>query len=121
MARYKKVDYSQGQFIPIQFERQILPGTLEHSLNYVVDHKLDLSLFDAKRRNDVGGAPAYDPRVMLKIVLFAYSAGTSSSREIESTCAQNVVMMALSGNTRPHFTTIAQFVSDMGPAAQKLF
>lgn len=121
MARYKRVDYSQGQFIPVQFERQILPGTFEHALNYVVDKKLSMSAFDEKRSNDGRGASAYDPRVMLKIVLFCYSNGIISSREIEAACSQNVVLMALSGNTRPHFTTIAQFVSDMGPAAQKLF
>ena len=51
MARYKRVDYSQGQFIPIQFERQILPGTFEHALNYVVDKKLSMSAFDEKRKD----------------------------------------------------------------------
>lgn len=43
---------------------------------------------------------------MLKIVLCAYARGMVSSREIEAACQQNVVMMALSANTRPHFTTI---------------
>jgi hypothetical protein len=33
MARYKDYDYSQGKFIPIHFDRQILPGTFEHSLH----------------------------------------------------------------------------------------
>lgn len=121
MARYKRVDYSQGQFIPIQFERQILPGTFEYALNYVIDHKLNMSVFDERRRNDGVGASAYDPRVMLKIVLFSYAHGIVSSREIEAACTQNVVLMALSCNTRPHFTTIAEFVSSMGQAAQSLF
>ena len=30
MARYRPVDYAQGQFISIQFDKQILPGTFEH-------------------------------------------------------------------------------------------
>lgn len=121
MARYKPVDYAQGQFIPIAFEHQILAGTFEHALSYIVDNKLDFSAFDAGRKNDDGGAPAYDPRVMLKIVLYAYARGMVSSREIEAACRQNVVMMALSANTRPHFTTIAQFIREMGVGAQKLF
>ncbi len=33
MARYKEFDYSQGKFIPIHFDRQILPGTFEYSLH----------------------------------------------------------------------------------------
>ena len=121
MARYKPVEYAQGQFISISFEQQILPGTFEHALSYIVDNKLDFSTIDAAHSNDLAGAPAYDPRVMLKIVLCAYARGMISSREIEAACRQNVVMMALSANTRPHFTTIAQFIRELGPATQKLF
>ena len=121
MARYKPVEYAQGQFISISFEQQILAGTFEHALSFIVDNKLDFTSIDAARTNDLAGAPAYDPRVMLKIVLYAYSRGMISSREIEAACQQNVVMMALSANTRPHFTTIAQFVRDLGPATKKLF
>jgi len=121
MARYKPVEYAQGQFIPISFEKQVLPGSFEHAVSFVVDEKLDFSNLDKTHTNDNGGAPAYDPRVMLKIVLCAYSRGIFSSREIEATCQENVVMMALSANTRPHFTTIAQFVRDLGPAMLDLF
>lgn len=121
MARYKPVDYSQGQFIPIAFEHQVLPGSFEHALSYIVDNKLDVSILDAAHSNDEAGAPAYDPRVMLKIVLYAYARGMLSSREIATACQQNVVMMALSANTRPHFTTVAQFIREMGPAARRLF
>jgi transposase len=121
MARYKPVEYAQGQFIPISFEQQILPGTFEHALNYIVDNKLDFTTIDAAHTNDAAGAPAYDPRVMLKIVLCAYARGMVSSREIEAACQQNVVMMALSANTRPHFTTIAQFIRELGPVVQNLF
>lgn len=121
MARYKPVEYAQGQFVSISFEQQILPGTFEHALNFIVDNKLNLAALDAVHTNDAAGAPAYDPRVMLKIVLCAYARGMVSSREIAAACEQNVVMMALSANTRPHFTTIAQFIRELGPAAQKLF
>jgi transposase len=121
MPRYKPVDYAQGQFIPIQFERQILPGSFEYALSYVVDSKIDFTALDALRRNDESGASAYDPRVMLKIVLYAYSRGIFSSREIMAACQENVVMMALSANTRPHFTTIAQFVRELGEETRTLF
>ena len=121
MARYKPADYAQGQFIPISFEKQILPGSFEYALNYVVDNKLDFAILDETHTNDAVGAPAYNPRVMLKIVLFAYSRGIVSSREIEAACEQNVIMMALSANTRPHFTTIAQFVRDLGPVMMDFF
>jgi hypothetical protein len=49
----------------------------------------------------------------LKIVLFAYSRGIVSSRGIARECEQNIVFMALAADTRPHFTTIADFISTM--------
>ena len=67
MARYKEFDYSQGKFIPIHFDRQILPGTFEYSLHSLIDNEIDLSIFDCRYRNDETGAPAYDPTFLLKI------------------------------------------------------
>jgi len=40
MARYEEYDYSQGKFIPIHFDRQILSGTFEDALQYCVVHNL---------------------------------------------------------------------------------
>jgi transposase len=121
MARYKHYDYSQGKFIPISFDKQILPGTFEHTLHYIIDNDLDLSIFDLRYQNDELGAPAYDPRVLLKIVLYAYSKGITSSRKIADCCNENVVFMALSADTRPHFTTIAEFISANDQETIKLF
>lgn len=81
MARYKHVDYAQGQFISVAFEHQILPGSFEHALSYIVDNKLDFAILDDAHDNDELGAPAYDPRVMLKIVLYAYARGLLELRD----------------------------------------
>ena len=64
MARYEEYDYGQGKFIPIQFDRQILPGTFEHTLHYLIDNELDLSIFDLRYQNDETGATAYDPAII---------------------------------------------------------
>jgi transposase len=121
MARYKPYSYGQGQFIPVFFTKQILPGTFEFALNQLVDDKLDLSLFDARFHNDETGAPAYDPRILLKIILFAYSKGITSSREIARSCEQNIVFMALSAHSCPHFSTIADFISSTDKEMIQLF
>ena len=121
MARYKEYNYSQGKFIPIDFERQILPGTFEYSLHYLIDNEIDLSIFDSRYRNDETGAPAYDPAILLKIILYAYSRGITSSRKIAQCCRENVVFMALSVDTRPHFTTIADFISTLDQEIIDLF
>ena len=67
------------------------------------------------------GAWAYDPRVLLKIVLLAYSRGIISSRGMEAACCQDVQFMAISGNSAPHFSTLANFVSSLGQAIGKMF
>ena len=121
MARYKNYDYSQGKFIPIQFDRQILPGTFEYTLHYLIDNEIDLSIFDLRYRNDETGAPAYDPAILLKIILYAYSRGIMSSRDIAQGCRENIIFMALSADTRPHFTTIADFISSLGEEIIGLF
>ena len=113
MARYKEYSYDQGKLIPISFHKQIVPGSFEFALNDIVDNVLDLSVFEGRFCNDETGAPAYDPRVLLKIVLYAYSRGIMHSRDIERCCTENVMFMALSADTQPHLTTIAHFISSM--------
>lgn len=113
MARYKEYDYGQGEFIAVCFEKQIVPGTFEYTLSYLVENEIDLSIFDKHYHNDVTGAKAYDPKIMLKIILFAYSKGIISSRKIEEACHTNILFMALSANTRPDFTTIAMFIRNL--------
>lgn len=121
MAKYKKYSYDQARFIPIHFDKQILPGTFEYTLSYLIDNEIDLSLFDNRYSNDETGAPAYDPSIMLKIVLYAYSRGIVSSRKIARCCQENIIFMALSADTRPHFTTIADFVAAMENEVLGLF
>jgi transposase len=121
MARYKHYSYAQGKMIPVNFKEQILPGSFEYALNHIIDNELDLSIFDERYKNDETGAPAIDPAIMLKIVLYAYSRGIISSRKIERCCRENVVFMALSADTRPHFTTVADFISTMDKEVGSLF
>jgi transposase len=121
LARYKHFDYGQTKLLPISFERQILPGSFEHTLSYVIDYKVDLSAFHAHYKNDKSGAPAYHPALLLKIILFAYSKGITSSRDIESLCKHHAVFIALSADTMPHFTTIANFVSSLGQKITRVF
>lgn len=121
MARYRQYDYSQGKFIPVHFDKQILPGTFEYTLHYLIDNEIDLSVFDLRYCNDDTGAPAYDPAILLKIILYAYSRGITSSRKIEACCRENIVFMALSADTQPHFTTIADFISTLDEEITRLF
>jgi transposase len=120
MARFKPV-HKGLKLIPVDFERQVQAGSFEYALCHLVDHELDLTDFYARYKNDIEGAPAFDPAVLLKITLLAYSRGIISSRKIETACRENVLFMAISGDSHPHFTTLANFIATMGDGIAKLF
>ena len=120
MARYKHID-TNPRFLPVDLAAQLLPGTLEHALHHLLGHAIDLSHFDARYRDDETGAPAYPPAMLLQVVLFAYAQGIVSSRGIERACREHVTFIALCGDTAPHFTTIAHFVSTLGEDIAHVF
>ena len=121
MAKYKPYSTSQGILTPVHLSHQIQPGTFEYTLSHLVDNVLDLSFLDSRFNNDETGAPAYSPKILLKIVLFAYSRGIMTSRKIARACIENMVFRALSADTKPHFTTIAGFISGMDKATIRIF
>ncbi len=120
MARYKHIDTSP-RFLAVDLQQQLLPGTFEHALNHLLDNALDLTGFDTRFNNDLTGAAAYPPAMLLKIVLFAYSQGIVSSRAIERACREHITFIALSGDTCPHFTTLANFVGTLGDDIARVF
>ena len=69
MANYRLDLSCQSMLIPVDFSLQVLPGTFEYALSHIVDKHLDLTPFDDWYNNDKGGAAAYPPSVMLKIII----------------------------------------------------
>lgn len=120
MARYKHID-TGPRLLAVDLHRQLRPGTFEYALDLLLDHEIDLSHFDQRYRNDEGGAPAYPPAMLLKVVLYAYSQGLLSSRAIERACREHVIFIALTGEHCPHFTTIAGFVSQRSAEIAEVF
>jgi len=121
MPNFRKVDYNQNSLVAINFEEQIRPGTFEFVLHKLIEDKLDLSPFYESYKNDCGGRAAYDPAILLKIILFAYYHGIRSSRDIEWACRTNIMFKALSCDTVPHFTSIAHFISGNPSAIEAIF
>lgn len=121
MPKFIPYDPNQSKMVVINYSDQLQPGTFEFAINHIIDHKLDLTIFHPRYQNDDGGRPAYDPAILLKIILFAYSKGITSSREIQWCCETNIIFKALSCDTVPHFTTIASFVSGRGEEIEALF
>lgn len=121
MPKYLPYDYNQAEMVVINFSDQLQPGTFEYAIHYLIENRLDLEAFDQRYKNDDVGRYAYDPAVLLKVILFAYSKGITSSREIQWCCETNITFMALACGSVPHFTTIASFVSGNSKAVESLF
>lgn len=121
MARYKPYDYDQLNMIPVSLENQLVPGTLEHTIHHIIEHHLDLSMFNERYRNDTTGRRAIDPKVLLKIVLLGYSRGMTTSRQLEKACRENIIFMAMSCGEVPDHSTIAHFVSSMETEITPIF
>jgi transposase len=122
MPRYKSSDTTQTLMVPVRLADQLIPGTFEHALNQIVDEHIDLGeLGNRWFKNDSRGAPAFHPACLLKIVLLGYSKGLYSSRRIAVACRRNTLFMAISGDSHPHFTTIAWFVRNLQKEVLSIF
>ena len=104
----------------VNLQEQLLLGSFEWTINYFIDD-IDLSLFEKRYKNDELGAAAYPPGALLKIILYCYSKGIISSRKIEKTCAENIIVKALAQDCEPDHDTIAAFVSENSEAVKDLF
>jgi transposase len=113
MARDKHCDYAQTVMVPISLENQLLPGTLEFAIHALIHRRVETSIFESRDKNDVIGCSAYDPKILLKVVLFAYSRGFISARKIERACQENITFLALACGMVPDHSTIAAFISSM--------
>jgi len=121
MPNFIPTNYRQDLLLAINLEDQLQSGTFEYALHYLIEQKLDLSVFYPRYKNDDQGRPAYDPAVLLKIILFAYSKGITSSREIDWCCRNNIIFKSLACNSEPHYTTIASFISSKPSDIESVF
>ena len=98
-------------------QRFLLPPDLrdwlpqDHLAWFVIDvvDQLDLSRFRASYRADGHGRAAYDPAMMVGLLLYAYCLGVRSSRAIERRCVEDIAFRVRAGNHCPDHVTIARF------------
>jgi transposase len=121
MAKYKPSNENQMVMLPISLQDQLVPGTLEHTINRLVDENINLSVFDERYKNDETGAAAIHPKILLKVILLAYAKGMISSRQIERACHENIIFIALSYGYAPDHSTIASFISSMQSEISSIF
>jgi len=120
MANLKENDLSQGLFLTVNLQEQLLPDTFEWTIDYLIN-KIDMSAFEQNYNNDERGAAAYPPRALLKLILFCYSKGIITSRKIEKAGKENITAKALAEDFEPDHDTIAAFISTNSAAVKDLF
>ena len=82
---------------------------------------MDLSAFYAAYRADGHGRAAYEPSVMVALILYAFASNVRSSRAIECHCRQDVAYRVITGNLLPDHATIARFICRHERALAVLF
>jgi transposase len=110
----------QGFLLPPDV-RDWLPG--DHLAWFVIDAvaEMDLGAFYAAYRADGHGRAAYEPSVMVALILYAFSTDVRSSRRIECHCRQDVAYRVITGNLVPDHATIARFIDRHRRALAGLF
>lgn len=95
----------------------------DHFAWFVLDvvDELDLSAFLAAHRCDGRGGAAYHPAMMLSLLVYAYSVGERSSRQIERRCVEDVAFRVIAANQNPDHATIARFRAAHAEAIAGLF
>src|SRR5947208_7425269 len=110
----------QGFLLPPDV-RDWLPA--DHLAWFVIDAvgQMDLSAFYGAYRADGHGRAAYEPSMMVRVVLYAFATDVRSSRAIERHCRQDVAYRVITGNLLPDHATIARFVARHEQALGELF
>jgi transposase len=110
----------QGFLLPPDV-RDWLPG--DHLAWFVIDAvaDMDLAAFYAAYRADGHGRAAYEPSVMVTLVLYSVATGVRSSRQIEGHCRQDVAFRVITGNLVPDHATVSRFICRHERALAALF
>jgi len=106
--RFVACDRDQELLLPPNLRDWLPEG---HLANFLVDavEEMNLDGFYAVYRADGHGRPAYEPRMMVALVLYAYCRGVRSSRAIERACFEDVAFRVIAVNEQPDHATIARF------------
>lgn len=111
MAKQTFKNYNQQQsfLLPPDIEELIPDNHLVRIINEVLD-KIDISGIEETYKG--GGASAYHPRCLMKVLLYGYLDGIYSSRKLAKACRENIIYFWLAGNQKPDFHTLNRFRSE---------
>lgn len=113
-------DRDQSFLMPPSLSDWLPEGHLARFICEVVD-QLDLKAFYRRRREDGWGRAAYDPKMMVALLLYSYAIGCRSSRAIERRCVEDIAFRYICANQTPDHATIARFRAEHQSLIAELF
>lgn len=105
---YRAYNPNQTLLLPPSLEEWLREDHLAHFINETVD-ELEIEGFYEKYEGDGRRNQPFEPRMMLKVLLYGYSTGTFSSRKIAQKLEEDVAFRYLAANNFPHHRTICEF------------
>jgi len=117
---FRAYDQDQPMLLPADLREWLPVGHPARMVDDLVEHGLDLAGVYADY-TEVRGAPPYDPRLMVKVLVYGYSHGITSSRALERRCHDDIAFRFLTAQAAPDFVAIARFRTRHGAVLQALF
>ena len=117
---YLPYDPDQQLLLPQALQEWLPEGHLAYFISDVVD-QLDLSEITDRYERERRGGPPYNPRMMVKVLLYAYCVGVPSSRRMARRLHEDIAFRVLAANNTPDFRTISDFRKDHLAALSGLF
>ena len=105
---YRPYNPNQEYLLPPSIREWLAEGHLAHFISDTID-AMDLSEIESVYEGNERGYPPYHPRMMTKVLVYAYCTGVFSSRKIEMKLEDDVAFRVLGAENRPDFRTISDF------------
>jgi transposase len=116
---YREGDRCQMACLPPVIEEYVGPKDPVRAYDAIIESMANEKLGLIMDRNQVGN-PAYNPKAMLKLLVYGYSYGWHSSRKLERACHHNLSFIWLIGGLKPDHKTIANFRKDNKGVIQRV-
>jgi transposase len=113
-------DVDQSWLLPPSVHEFVPADHVAHLIRDTVREGLDLSAITSTYTEE-RGYPPFHPGMMVALLLYGYSRGVYSSRQLQRACQERVDFMAVTGLNKPDFRTIAAFRARHLVALQALF